>query len=275
MLSIRAGKRGRMFERIFDSVAQSLGGESFSKSLRQGLDELSRWLPDLGEATQKPEGARPCNRHSRTADLTNWSCDDFRQQVHSCARQNTRFHELPRTIDLAGLAAQMRRLREQARDGNEYGRGCHMRLSDGKFEMGETCKGNSEHVGVSFRSGLMLVPVIMMHTHPAMPGNALTPCHFSPQDFRSFLEFKPLLASIVIAPAASLMVVKTNATPPVQKISDNYFESVYDSVGASPFIAREAVQARATQRICRELHLELYVRRGNEGDFKFHAVELK
>lgn len=263
-----------MFREIVESVAANLNRHQFGEPLREMAQEFRRWLNDSFEPSSPAKGPTTKQTDPSRSQQGEWSMADFQSELHRHALQGRQFATLPLSINLSGLGRVMTRLSEQAQDGNEYGRIALTRLLDGRIEMGETCSGRDQ-VAISYRASRFNIPTIMIHTHPPISGNSLSPCHFSPQDFVSFMETPELRASIVIAPRASLMMIKTDKTPSLSQLPESYFSRTFDQVTNDFRVPFESKQARATQTICKMLNIGLFIRKQEADNFVFNQISLK
>lgn len=254
-----------MFNNIFNAIIGGIDTARFSAELRKVADDFTSWIPDT------PAQGRTTSTPSTRSE---WTAQDLRQTLHALASDQRALTTLPRTIDFANLGYAIHRLREQASDGREYGRMCYIRLHDRRFEFGETARGSRESVSIPYEYHPLKRPAIMFHTHP-QEGGAVTSCHFSPQDFISFLGTPSLFGSVVITPRAQLLLVRTERTPEFENIRSGYFEEVYDRVAGNPFVPFERKQARATQAICKSLNIGLYLCKGSANNFIFNQIEVK
>ncbi len=258
-----------MFKELFDSVVTSFNTSQFGVELRRIAREFSEWTID---SPQTPaQKSSESSREKRSA----WSADEFKSSVYAAVFHRRPFSELPHSIDMQPLGYAMKRLNEQAQDGREYGRMCHIRLTDLRFEMGPTARGSAESVEIAYEHNPVKPPALMFHTHPPQSSNILDPCHLSPQDFAAFLKSNTLVGSIVVAPRANLMVIKTNKTPSFDSINPEYCKNIFDLVHANPLVPQERKSSRATQAICKGLNLGLYVHMQSSSDFIFHQINLK
>ena len=258
-----------MLKEFIDAVVGDLRRSDFGDGLKALIDDARK---AIFEQPSRKQGNEPQSYPKEGS--SHWSKRDLRVNLHSHAISGSHFERLPQSIDLSGVGQALTRLRDQSKDGLEYGRACHVRLWDGKLELGETTRGRDQ-VSIVCKSAPHIIPVMMIHTHPAFSHSSLSPIHFSPQDFQSFFSIPSLSLSVVMAPKAELLMVKTAQSPTNDHIDPEFFDKVYDQVAQRLFVSHEKIQARATQVICKKLNLGLYIRKPDVADFIFRSVDTK
>lgn len=257
-----------MFKDLIGSMLNDLSRTEFGSQLRNVIAQTERILTDSFSLES------PGDNGTTTSTDATWDMGTLRTNIHSHILAGKQFQHLPLAIDLSGLGPAISRLQQQSADGFEYGRAAHIRISDARLELGDTAQGKDQ-VEIACKISANLRPVIMIHTHPAIANSPLSPCHFSPQDFHSFMDCSTFMLSVVLAPKAGLMMVKTDKTPSLEAIDKEYFENVFDTVASRLMLPRESIQARATQVLCRSLNMGLYIRKADAPDYVFHQVKLK
>ena len=229
----------------------------FSSLLKQTFEKLDKI--DFGQILRDFVPQQPSQRNMREHGAE-WSCKDLNQQLCQLSQMGLRVTELPKSIDLSGLASVMARLNEKSKDGKEYGRIGYTRMHDGRIEMSETFSGNHRSVKmeVTYLPFSSRTPTVMMHTHPYINGRAAPSYHFSKQDFVSFLQVKPIQISLVLAPHLTLLALKTAATPEHSSILESRIDSLLERASRDFTTSSDRRIMRFTKRACNDLNIGLY-----------------
>jgi hypothetical protein len=236
--------------------------DSFLKQTFEALEkfDFSKVLRDLTSPPQTQSNERKYAQKRQPTEGDHWSSKDLNQHLHRLSQTGLRLTELPKTIDLAGLATVMTRLSDKAKDGREHGRIGYTRMHDRRLEMSETFSGseNSVKMEVQYVPFGARIPTVMMHTHPYIYGRATPAYHFSKEDFVSFLQVEPIQISIVLAPHLTLLALKSAQTPAHSEKLESNIDSWLEKSSRDYATTQDRRIMRFTKYTCQQLNIGLY-----------------
>lgn len=225
---------------------------------------------------QKSHGARgphaAASRHQ--TDQTAWSYSDFFDALYSHALLRRAPMRVADTIDLAPMAPVLSRLRSLAHDRLEHGRVGFVNLASRVLSFEQTQVGTTNRIVIEYVTSATKRPAIMLHTHPIEAGTARAVEHFSEVDLLTFVQNPHLLASVVVTPRYSLMLVKTHLTEHVPEQSRE--RRIAELSGYASTLSRSSGDAAriATKLAAIEFAMSLFRIDPTEPNLRAHKVIL-